>query len=269
MVEVILGAEFSAEQIRKFLTKRIQSRGFLRRRLLESLTVYPPVWRVFRRVRWESIKENGERVEPCYSMLDEQLAGCVTDLNELLLLWRPHYAILPTSSLSKPEQFSQIFLTDESTLKNVIHKFTEKRYMAQLTLSAINPSLRHIQSGIHTAFGAFIPRTPAQRREERELIEEKKGLQSFLTASAVVTNCPEGYVIQQHIQEERIGVRTIIAEYSQIETGLTRYVFLETAGVQSLENAQKNGHALTRIYSLNSECQKQLRKTMNSLDKPD
>jgi hypothetical protein len=259
MVEVIRGAEFSSKQLYNFLTKRIQSQG-LRRQPLESLMIYPPVWRVFRRVRWESIQENGEQAKPCYSLLDEQLASCVIDPNEMILLWRPHYATLPTCHLSEPEKFPRIFVANEPTLQNVIHKFTQKRYMAQVTLSTVNSSLRHVQSGIITAFGAFIPRTPARRRQERELVKEKKGLQSFLTASALVTNCPERFLIQQGVLEERIGVQTIIAKYTQIETGSTRYLFLEPPGATSLEKALKNGQALTRIYSLNSKCQKLLRK---------
>jgi hypothetical protein len=229
--------------------------------------VYPRIVRAFRRVRWISAQETQTPKEDHSSLLDEQLAGVVTDPNEQLLLWRPQYVSLLQISNSDDAKAAQKRINPDEALQSTVDTFIKKRQMSQLTLSDINPALRKVQSGIITAFGAFIPRTPARRHQERELVEDRKAAQSFLLASSLLSNCPEDYLIHQGILEEQIGVETFVAKYTHKDTQSQRLLVLETAGARSLEEAQKNGQALSRLCLLNSTCRNLLQTTLTTQKK--
>ena len=69
-----------------------------------------------------------------------------------------------------------------------------------------------------------------------------------------MTNC----LIEDNIKSGQLGdrvyVKTIAAEYINNETSKSRWIFLETPGASSINDALKQGRALTRICSLNDQC---------------
>jgi hypothetical protein len=223
------------------------------------------LWRIFRRIRFETRSETGAPSGPCYSLLDEECAAIVTDPNEQFLLWRPKYATLLPITIDESVENSQDLESDEATLQIAIDAVIKERQMAQFTLSETDPDLRRLQTGVVTAFGAFIPRTASKRHRERELSEDRKSAYSTLIATSLVTNCPEQHTIQRGIMEERVVVTTIIAEYKQITDNSTRYLFLEPSGVKSLEEALENGQALTRLTELNDKCRNRIGSVLESL----
>jgi hypothetical protein len=254
-MQVLPGIELSQSHIRKIFSKHIRSSGFFRSQTLETLKISPLVWRPFRRVRWECLSETGQPVNPCYTYLDEQFAGKVTDPVEQLLLWRPKYADLSPVMFGGVSDKNFPPSSNSATLQELISKVLEDWQMAQVTMSSLTPVLRETQSGIDIALSAFLPRTPSRRRRERELVEDRKRSHALMMALSMMLNCPNHYVIQEGILENRIRVGTVFGEYEHLEDHSKRYLVLETAGARTVTETLKNGRALTRLLKLNHNCE--------------
>jgi hypothetical protein len=143
---------------------------------------------------------------------------------------------------------------DVAALELFISQVVENWKTAQTMVTSITPEIRKTQSSIFTGFGAFVPRTPARRHRERELVDDRKSHQAMLRALSMVLNCPEHYSIERGIVEDRVGVGTLAAEYTHLDDQSTRYIALETAGAHNLTEALKKGRALTRLLTLNEQC---------------
>ncbi len=68
--------------------------------------------------------------------------------------------------------------------------------------------------------------------------------------------------------EERVSVGTIIGKYKHLENQSTRYLFLETAGVKTLEEAVEKGRVLSRLCELNDRCRKKIQSNLDSVFNP-
>jgi hypothetical protein len=97
----------------------------------------------------------------------------------------------------------------------------------------------------------LLPKSPSYTRKESQLVDEKKLSHSVLVATSLVTNCSIEDTIISAKLGERAFVNTIAAEYINNSTRDSRWLFLETPGTKSLNDALKNGRALTRLCSLN------------------
>ena len=244
--------QVSESRITQFFTKHLQSSGFLRSRPLETVKILPFTWRPFRRIRWECVTDKGVTTKPCFSYLDERGISNITEPIERLLLWRPNYTKLEPELLTRENTENLPDREDITALNHFISLVVEEWKTAQTMVTSLTPEIRETQSSILTAFGAFVPRTPARRYRERELVDDRKSHQAMLRALSMVLNCPEHYSIEQGIVEDRVGVGTFIAEYTHLENQSTRFIALETAGAQNLTEAQKNGRALTRLLTFNA-----------------
>ncbi|MFX0168608.1 MAG: hypothetical protein ACFE89_04530 [Candidatus Hodarchaeota archaeon] len=208
-------------------------------------------WRPFRRIRWECVNDQGVTTKPCYSYFDERCMKASTEPVERLLLWRPNYIKLQPESLTTEGTEAWSDNEEGASFNQFISEVIEDWKIAKMMVTSLTPELRETQSSILTAFGAFVPRTPARRNRERELIDDRKDHQAMLRALSLVLNCPEHYSIQRGILEDRVGVGTLVAEYTHLDDQSTRFIALETAGAQNLMAAHKNGRALTRLLALN------------------
>ena len=252
-MQVFPSLQVSESRITQFFTKRIQSSGLLRSQASETVKILPFTWRPFRRIRWECTNDRCVATKSCFSYVDERCLSVITEPVEQLLLWRPNYNEL------QPEPFSPKGTEPWPEKKNVvalesfISQVVEHWKTAQTMVTSITPEIRKTQSSIFTGFGAFVPRTPARRHRERELVDDRKSHQAMLRALSMVLNCPEHYSIERGIIEDRVGVGTLTAEYTHLDDQSTRYVALETAGAHNLTEAHKNGRALTRLLALNPQ----------------
>ena len=253
-MQVFPSLQVSESRITQFFTKRIQSSGFLRSQALETVKILPFSWRPFRRIRWECVANRGAAIEPCFSYVDERCLSLITEPVERLLLWRPNYSELQPEPLSPTGTETWPDNKDAAELEPFISQVVENWKTAQTMVTSLTPEIRKTQSSIFTGFGAFVPRTPARRHRERELVDDRKSHQAMLRALSMVLNCPEHYSIERGIVEERVGVGTLAAEYTHLDDQSTRFIALETAGADNLTKAHKNGRALTRLLALNAQC---------------
>jgi hypothetical protein len=215
--------------------------------------ILPFAWRPFRRIRWECVNEKGVATKPCFSYLDQRCISATKEPIERLLLWRPNYANLQPESMTQEETKNWPNNEEKTALNQFISQVIQDWKAAQTIVTSLTTEIRDTQSSILTAFGAFVPRTPARRHREHELVENRKSHQAMLRALSLVLNCPEQYSIKEGIVEDRIGVGTIIAEYTHLQEQTQRLIALETAGAQTLAEAQKNGRPLTRLMALNPQ----------------
>ena len=245
--------QVSDSRITKFFSKWIQSSGFLRPRPLETVKILPFTWRPFRRIRWKCVNDKGVATKPCFSYFDERCMSVTTEPIERLLLWRPNYTKLQADPLTLKETENWSDIEDSTAINHFISRVIEDWKTAQTMVTSLTPEIREAQSSILTAFGAFVPRTPARRYRERELVDDRRSHQAMLRALSMVLNCPEHYSIEHGSVEDRVGVGTLVAEYTHLENQSTRFIALETAGAQTLTEAHKNGRALTRLLTLHAE----------------
>ena len=243
----------SESRTTQFFTKCIQSSGFLRSQPLETVNILPFTWRPFRRIRWECINDKGVTTKPCFSYLDERCMSIITEPMERLLLWRPNYTKLQPEPVSPKGTKNWRAREDKTAINQFISQVVENWKTAQTMVTSLTPEIRETQSSILTAFGTFVPRTPTRRYRERELVDERKSHQAMLRALSMVLNCPEHTSIEHGIVEDRVGVGTLVAEYTHLENQSNRFIALETAGAQNLTEALKNGRALTRLLTLNAK----------------
>jgi hypothetical protein len=253
-MQVFPSLQVSESRITQFFTKRIQSSGFLRSQALETVKILPFSWRPFRRIRWECATDRGVATKSCFSYVDERCLSVISEPVERLLLWRPNYSELQPEPLSPKGIETWPDKEDVAALELFISQVVENWKTAQTMVTSITPEIRKTQSSIFTGFGAFVPRTPARRHRERELVDDRKSHQAMLRALSMVLNCPEHYSIERGIVEDRVGVGTLAAQYTHLDDQSTRYIALETAGAHNLTEALKKGRALTRLLTLNEQC---------------
>jgi hypothetical protein len=253
VMQVFPSLQVSESHITQFFTKRIQSSGFLRSKALETVKILPFNWRPFRRIRWECVTDRGVVTKPCFSYVDERCLNVITEPVERLLLWRPTYIHLQPEPLHPEGTETWSDTKDIATLEPFISQVVEDWKTAQTMVTSLTPKIRETQSSIFTGFGAFVPRTPARRHRERELVDDRKNHQAMLRGLSMVLNCPEYHFIERGIVEDRVGVGTLAAEYTHLDGQSTRYIALETAGAHNFTEAHKNGRALTRLLALNAQ----------------
>ncbi|MFX0108751.1 MAG: hypothetical protein ACFE7R_10725 [Candidatus Hodarchaeota archaeon] len=249
-MRVLEGRVFTEEEVNKFLQSRIRTSGILRRKHHESVAVFLPVWRPFRIVEWTVLGDS----DPHYSMIDERMSPIVTSHNEQLLLWRPRYAAINITSIkSLDEEHSNQSIFD-SHVERVMTDLYERRKEAQNALAEFDSELREKHTDQQQAVALIIPRTPGSIRKYNELIEKVKPLQSVIRATAIVANLPYKAVIEQGKLGERVHIGTYMALFTDLESGAKRNLILETPGAKSINEALRNGRALTRLCELNEDC---------------
>jgi hypothetical protein len=260
-MKVFTAPEFEREKIVRFLSDKIRKKGIINRENCESLEVRFDLLRPFRFVKWEC---SGDTIVPenhRVSLIDEDLAPIVKDLDDQLLLWRPKYSSL------KIEEFETINQeeTNEDTgfhLQSVIDDLVRRRSESLEILMTIDSDLHKIQRDAMSATSLVLPRSPSSPRKEAQLVDEKKLNHSIVVATSLVTNCLSEDQIKSGHLGDRVYVKTIAAEYIDKETSNSRWVFLEIPGAKSINDALKQGRALTRICSLNEQCKMRIKQSI-------
>lgn len=238
--------EFNHDEIESFFRKKVKRKGILSKQDMESVTIFPPVWRPFRFIKFNASRISSDEKESFHSLVDETLAPLAIVSNDWFLLWRPKYLAnniqerdevnSPTSSISEP-----------SGLQDYIDAFVVKIQESQKTLFEMDEELRGIQLGSGAAFPMLIPRSPKSRHRENDLAQERKSIHGFSVAASLVTNCPLDYRIDSVEIKMCVCLQTIMASFQEIESGKERLLFLENVGKGSPDKALQNGIALSSI----------------------
>ena len=260
-MKVFSALEFEHEKIIKFLSRRIRKKGIFNRETCESLDVHFDLYRPFRFVKWKCSGDTSDVDNNRVSLLDETLAPVVKDLDDQLLLWRPKYSGMKMDEIEVIKQ-EDIPENIEFHLQSVIDDLLMRRTESRDVLLAIDSDLHKMQRDAMSATSLVLPRSPSYPRKESQLVDEKKLNHSILVATSLVANCHIEDDIKSGQIGDRVYVNTIAAEYINKETSETRWIFLETPGASSINDALKQGRALTRICTLNEHYSMRIKESL-------
>ena len=238
---------FSRNDIERYFASKIRKKGIIKRETSEEMIVTQLFWRPFRIVRWHS-SEGGE---VSTSLVDEAL--CAEEMNddESLLLWRPKYTVVELVEIHDAVLVETI---DEYSVKKVVDALIKRRNDAQQRLYELEPEVHAIQADRRVSASFILPRTPGGLRRDEEIMSKRQPDLGIMLATSIVMNCPEGSEIIEATLDERVLVGTVLAKYTEIETGKSRNLHLEMPGAETLRVAERNANALTRLCSKNENC---------------
>lgn len=240
---------FDPIDLEKYFLKKRRSKGFFKKELEEKFVKFIEVRRPFRIVDLEV--QNESIVRKVKTFIDENACSWVVDHNQMLLLWRPRYSDITMKEVELEDCVE--VLTSENELKSSIRNFIDMRQNAQDQIQNLDPDLRKLQSDYMSVTSFIIPRTTRKLKDEDKILENRKETHSILLASSLVASLSPEDVVCSFSIGERVYVRTLIASYKHKYTEETRIIVLENVSASSLDNAIKNGLALTRLCELNSE----------------
>ncbi len=186
-------------------------------------------------------------------MIDEDLAGSITDVDHRFLLWRPRLVNLNEESITEERKRNQ-YSGKEESVQEVIDEIVRLRLKGQEKDEELRPKIRSLQADPLSSIAFIVPRSPGGIRREEKLLDERKWSHAYVMASSLVSNCSPKDVISSAELGTRVYVETVVAEYRKIENNETRLLILETPRTSTLRDAQKAGSALTRICQLYKTC---------------
>ena len=164
-MKVFTAPEFEHENVIKFLSHKIRKKGIFKRETCESLEVYFNMVRPFRFVKWNCVDVTNEAENIRVSLLDEDLAPLVKDLDDQLLLWRPKYPslkIMESKAISQEDTLEDIEFHLQSAIDDLVRRRTE----SQEILLAIDSDLHKMQRDAMSASSLVLPRSPSSSRKE-------------------------------------------------------------------------------------------------------
>jgi hypothetical protein len=248
-MKVLVGPRYEESQIEGLFGNCVKRTGIIRRRDLESFRVRHSVLRSFRYVHWTM---SDSETKPT-TLIDEQLVAYASGLDESLLLWRPSYAKIDSTGFEK-ERWESRNPADGSTTQTAVESLISVRHEYQEASRELEPRIRKIHASLRSAAAVLLPRLPSSIGQEEKLLEQWKGIQGVLLATALVANCSTNSVLVKGEIGERVLIETHIAEYRDKQTGDMRVIALETPNANSLDETLSMGRALTRLCELSADC---------------
>ena len=246
---------YSDEVVRKFLVSQVKKKRFRAKNVIESFERFWVLYRPFRHI---TLKISGFNSKTGFSkfsksMIDEDLAGSITDVDHRFLLWRPRLENLNEESFTEERKRNQ-YSGKEESVQEVIDEMVRLRLKGQEKDEELRPKIRSLQADPLSSIAFIVPRSPGGIRREEKLLDERKWSHAYVMASSLVSNCSPKDVVLSAELGTRVHIETVVAEYRKIENGETRLLLLETPGTLTLRDAQKAGSAITRICQLYKTC---------------
>ncbi|TFG33312.1 hypothetical protein EU527_08410 [Candidatus Thorarchaeota archaeon] len=250
--------KMNSTDLEMFLEEQIKSEGILKKRPIEILESYKTIRRPFRKITLHTTEISTDYQKKAYSFIDENLAILVQNQDQRMLLWRPNYARLESDTLNG------MLIEDESQsahedIQRIIDDILELRWNIQLLDDEMKPKLKRIQADPLSAIAFILPRAPTSRKHEQKLLEKTRGSNAFILATSLVTNTSQKEIIISADVGKRVLVSTAIANYRGNDDS-QRMLALEFPKPCTLYEAMKNGSALTRLCTINSDCRLEIEK---------